>query len=383
VELGRTPVGADRAARSDGEFEAVRDAWRALAGQARYFFQTPAWIEPFAARSGPDVAWRALVADDGRPAAVSVLSRSVRRAGGLGINLLSPVRVGEGQMPYADCLLDREAFGERSLRDLANAFGAWHVLWLTGMRARSPWLEVAGEHDLVREEPDEGAGIFDTRRGVEECWHTASKGMRHSVHNARHRIAARGGGEVAVATGSALGAAYDRHVALEAAGWKGRAGVALSDRPFERELLREHLAAEPTAQVRSLMINGQAAATQIATTVARTLFLRHIAYDESLASLSPGNVLMADLLERCCEDPGLDRIDFLAWQPWFPRWGIEREPTYSVVAFNPRTVRGVAARAIRGTWERLDARPERRAPRARGSASPARSPRGSGRQVRA
>jgi len=359
VELGRTAVGAGRAARSDGAFACVRPAWHELGGHAQYFFQTPEWIELLAGRVGRDVVWGAVL-DGERPAAVAVLRSTLRRAGHIGLTVLSQVRIGESQLPYADGLLDRDAYGERHLRDLVDACGPWHVLWLAGLRAGSPWLALAGEEALVRAEPDGGVGLFDTSVSSERCWAAVPRHMRHAIHNARHRIDARGGGEIEVATGADVAAAYQRHVELEACGWKGREGTSLAERSFDRELLRDYLALEGSAQVRTLWIGGRLAATQVATRVAGTLFLRRIAYAEDYAKCSPSNVLLADLIDSCCADPGIERIDCLAWQPWNPRWGMTCEPTYSLVAFNQRTVRGTAARASRGGWERLRARQYRR-----------------------
>lgn len=359
VELGRTAVGAGRAARSDGAFGHDRSAWRELGAHAQYFFQTPEWIELLAGRLERDVVW-GTVFDADRPAAVALLRSAPRRAGHVKLTVLSQVRIGESQLPYADGLLDREAYGERRLRELVDACGPWHVLWLTGLRAGSPWLELAGEDGLLRPEPDGGVGVMDTSVAVEECWRAVPKNMRHTIHNARHRIDARGGAEIVVATGDDVAPAYERHIELEASGWKGRAGTSLAQCAFDRELLRDYLALEGSAQVRTLAIGGRLAATQVATRVGATLFLRRIAYNEQFAKCAPSNVLLADLLETCCEDPGIDRIDCLAWQPWIPRWGMMREPTYSLVAFNQRTIRGTAARASRGGWERLRERQNRR-----------------------
>jgi hypothetical protein len=360
VELGRTTaVGAGRAARGDGRFGHVRSAWQELAGHASYFFQTSEWIELLAARVERDVVFGALF-DEERPAAVAVLRSSVRRVGHVKLALLSQVRIGESQLPYADGLLDRKAFGERRLRDLVDTCGPWHVMWLTGLRAHSPWLEIAGADVLVRAEPDGGVGVLDTSVPFDEAWQAVPKHMRHGIHNARHRVDARGGARIETATGAELQAAYARHVELEASGWKGRAGTSLAQRGFDRDLLRDYLATDSGGQVRTLWIGGRLAATQVATRVGSTLFLRRIAYAEEYAKCSPSNVLLADLLESCCGDPAVERIDCLAWQPWIPRWGMVREPTYSLVAFNQGTVRGTAARASRGGWERLRARHERR-----------------------
>lgn len=102
--------GASIAARrgGHGEYERVRSAWRELGSHAVYFFQTPEWIELLSERLEGDVAWGAVLAD-GRPAAVSILLRSVRRAGGVSLRILSQVRLGEAQHLYADSLIELRA----------------------------------------------------------------------------------------------------------------------------------------------------------------------------------------------------------------------------------------------------------------------------------
>jgi len=306
-----------------------------LGSNARSIFQTPEWIEGLAKRVDDDVVWGVLVVT-GRPAAVSVLRRSVHREAGVMWNVLSELRVGESQVLYGDGLLDRRLIGGRRLRDLLDASGSWDVLRLTGLRSDSPWLELA-DCAHVQAEADGGVGVFDTSCGIEECWGSIHKNMRDSLRKAQRRVAASGDASVVVATGSDVAEAYEAFIELEASGWKGRGAGALVKTRQEREMLRDYLRVSNTAQVRSLHIDGRLVASQVAVTVARTLFLWKIAYDQQFATLSPSNVLMADLVESCCADPGIDRIDCLVWQPWHARWGMVREPTYSLLAFNPRS----------------------------------------------
>jgi hypothetical protein len=75
-------------------------------------------------------------------------------------------------------------------------------------------------------------------------------------------------------------------------------------------------------------------------TVGGSLVFIEVAYDEQLAHLSPGNVLMANLVEECCEDPSVHRIDCTVWQSWHQRRGMVREPTYRLLAFNRRSAGG-------------------------------------------
>ncbi|HZM57112.1 MAG TPA: GNAT family N-acetyltransferase [Acidimicrobiales bacterium] len=324
--------------RIDG-FGGVRWAWQELGANARYFFQPPEWMEVVAARVEDDLAWGA-VTDSGRPVAVSVLRHAQRGPAGLGLRVLSEVRP---NVWFTDCLLDARAGARNAvtLDDVVGASGAWDVLWLGGLRAGSPWLELAVGRARVNEEPNDGVGILDTPLGDDAWRRRLPKNMRETIRKARRRIEACGGSEIVSSTGAELPAAYEEFVALEASGWKGVAGTALLQRSASRDLLRDYLCVARTAQVRSLRIGDRLAASQVTVEAGGSLVLLKLAYDEQFAHLSPGNFLMANLVEKCCEDPTVDRIDLIGWQEWCQRWGMVREPTYRLVAFNHRSVRGV------------------------------------------
>ena len=322
-------------------FESVRWAWQQLGGRAQYFFQTSEWMELAAAQAEGDLAWGVLT-EAGRPTAASFLQRSLVKRAAIGIRVFSDVRVGDMMYPFSDCVLDAkpDVRSGVALDDLLGVTGAWDVLDLRDRRVGSPWLELAVGRGYVEEEPNGGAGILDTRLVADEWWPTLPVNMRDSIRKARRRIEACGGSEIVVSTAGELPAAYEQFVSLEASGWKGAEATSLSHRPAWCDLFGAFLHTSGTAQVRSLFVGEQLAASQISVTVGGSLVLIKVAYDEELAHLSPGNVLMANLVEDCCEDPAVDRIDCTVWQSWHQRWGMVREPTYRVLAFNHRSVGG-------------------------------------------
>jgi CelD/BcsL family acetyltransferase involved in cellulose biosynthesis len=326
-----------------GGFAQVRSAWDGLSGRATYFFQTPGFIEPYARGVDDDVVWIA-AADGTHPAAALVLRRTTRKAAGIKFTMLRRAQIGEAGLYYGDGLLDRAAFGERPLRELLDGAGPWHLMRLARLRAHSPWLELF-DGGLVTVEEDGGVGILDTSLPFDECWGSVTKNMRNSLRKSRRKISERGGSEIVVHTeGPELERAYDQFVALEASGWKAKEGFYLANMPVEGGLWRDYLLGAGNAQVRSLFVDGRLAAAQTTIRHERTLFLHRIAYEEELSDVSPSNILMADLIKACCDDPAIDRIDCMTWQVWNQRWGMSCEPTHSVVLFNDRTVRGLATR---------------------------------------
>jgi hypothetical protein len=288
------------------------------------------------------VVFGALV-DGDRPVAVSVLRRSLRRRWGINLKVLYGPGYLDGIRLFADGLLAPDVDDRCSFDEIMRHLGPWHVMRLRRLRIGSPWLVLAGDRGCVEEEPDEGVGVLDTGRDADAWWREMPKNMRGSILQARGRLKRSGGSEVVVLTGGDVAAGFEQFLLLEASGWKGRQGTDLSHTPAWRSLWLGYLLASDTAQVRCLNIGGRTVASQLTVRVGRTLFVPKIAYDEQLAHLSPGNLLMANLVEACCEDPNVDRIDWIVSQPWHQRWGMVREPTFRLTAFNSRSVRGALA----------------------------------------
>jgi CelD/BcsL family acetyltransferase involved in cellulose biosynthesis len=109
--------------------------------------------------------------------------------------------------------------------------------------------------------------------------------------------------------------ALDDFLALEAAGWKGRAGTAARADRDVREFLQTalaQLAGEGKAQVERLFVDARAIAALIVLRSGDTAWCWKIAYDESFARASPGVQLLADVTEMLLDDPTIARADSCA-----------------------------------------------------------------------
>jgi CelD/BcsL family acetyltransferase involved in cellulose biosynthesis len=338
-------------------FGRVRSAWHELSDNALYFFQTPEWIERIAPLAGPGTVF-AQTHEGGRAASVAIFRRHRHSIAGVSMWMLSEIKL-DRMPPLAEGLVRPDQFDRRRLEETLRAAGRWHVLRLLGQRRDSPWLKFTGGGNLIFPEPEGGVGILETDTDFDARWRALPRKIRDSVRRGRERIG--DAGRIEVATGPAIGAAFDDFVALEASGWKGEAGTALAHRPSELALMRDYVTNSSAAQMRTLRIRGQVAAMQMAVTTAGRVVLLKVAYDESLAEFAPGNVLLADLIEVCCRAPDIKRIDCINWQPWESRWGMTREPTFQFVAFNRRTIRGTLAgltwNALRSLRKRLKKAP--------------------------
>ena len=99
--MARSPVRPSANRSSIDGFESVRRAWQQPGGCGQYFFQSPEWMDLAAAQLEGDLAW-GVVTESGRPDSVSVLRRSRLKRAGIGIRVLSDVRVADKMYPFSD-----------------------------------------------------------------------------------------------------------------------------------------------------------------------------------------------------------------------------------------------------------------------------------------
>ena len=200
-----------------------------------------------------------------------------------------------------------------------------------------------------------------------------SKNLRASLQKSRKRLGTDGAWRVVVTGGGGPEAAqaFATFLQLEASGWKGSGGtgsaVALDPRlaAFYRRLLE---AGRPDlrGEIAVLEAAGRPAAAQFAMVDGQCRHVLKIAYDESLARYSPGQVLLEEMLKRACADPALSVTSLVSDMPWHQAWRPVPEPCVEVVIVRGRSRRLAfraygavlsALRALRDGWRRRRARP--------------------------
>lgn len=140
--------------------------------------------------------------------------------------------------------------------------------------------------------------------------------MRKELRRQRRRLGDLGPLAHEALTGAEeIAAALDEFLALEAAGWKGRAGTAIAQAPHLRAFVADAvraLAREGKVRIERLAVSGRPVASVIALRCASTMWAWKTAYDESLARHSPGAQAMLALTQALLADPGVARADSTA-----------------------------------------------------------------------
>jgi hypothetical protein len=139
---------------------------------------------------------------------------------------------------------------------------------------------------------------------------------RKEVRRQWRRLNETGAVALGAAAGtSAIGGAIDNFLALEAAGWKGRAGTAAAGHSDLQRFVRKAVAgltAEGKATIDRLFVDGRAIAAAIVLRSGRSAWFWKIAYDEAFARFSPGVLLSVALTEALLEDLGVVQADSCA-----------------------------------------------------------------------
>ena len=219
-------------------------------------------------------------------------------------------------------------------RDLAeSAIAAWldHVArdrampslaMLPKLAAEGPFVDALDRVLALRAAPQAEFGLHrrallapgDDRAG----YLARSLGPKHRKELPRRRRRLGETGTLsndAATAGPDILAFLESFFAIEASGWKGRAGTAAVQRDELRAFFRAAiagLAREGKARIDLMRLDGKPIAATIALTSGDMMFGWKTAYDEAYAKYSPGALLMLDLGEAMLADRRIVAMDSCA-----------------------------------------------------------------------
>lgn len=200
-----------------------------------------------------------------------------------------------------------------------------HALALTKDSAPSQYLELAGDYAHYHD------GLPSQRRyDLRRAYRRAESAGRLSC-------------EIRTPTPDDIHAVLTTAFEVEALSWKGRRGCAVLANAGLREFfftLLETLAAERRVLIALLYSDATPIASQISLLDRQRLWLLKIGYDESCAKLSPGLILMNEVIKHSYRE-GLCGIEFLgSAEDWVEAWRPARRQ-YRLLALYPYTPRNL------------------------------------------
>ena len=287
----------------DQGFVALEDEWEALTATAADPFADHAWFHCWWEAFGSGSRLRVAVARGGDGALLGALPLAARRGRLAALaNYHSPV--------FRPAALDAA-----TLKELAAAAVAGGPLHIHALPAADAALDAVREaaraqRRLLHVEPAHRSPIVATTGGAEEYL----AGRPSTLRRRRRKLAREH--EVTFRLddgGDDLDADLDRGFAVEAAGWKGEAGTAISSagetERFYRALAHAYRARDGL-RVGWLLVDGRPAAWSFCLLRARRLYMLKTGYDEALRASAPGLMLHLLTVERCFAE-GLEAYELL------------------------------------------------------------------------
>lgn len=240
-------------------------------------------------------------------------------------------------------------FAERGAVDLDNFGGAGTEAEAVTAAARGANRRVAVRH-LVRSPVIHLEGDFEAYEG------TLSRNRRKALRRHRRKLEEQGRLEFEVHDGSAdLERLLGELFAVEASGWKGERGTAISSRPeterFYAEVAR-WAAERGWLRLAFHRLDGRPIACDFALEQGGAWFTLKAGYEDDLRSFGPGALLLRDEIAHCCER-GISRIELLGEEDEFKAsWTDSYTERVRVRAYR-RGPLGAAHGAAAAGWERL------------------------------
>jgi CelD/BcsL family acetyltransferase involved in cellulose biosynthesis len=148
-----------------------------------------------------------------------------------------------------------------------------------------------------------------------------------------------------VSAAEELDQAFQHFLQAEASSWKGDAGTgsAILLNPdkvgFYRTLMRDFSTRNACA-INLILVDGKCIASQFCLVAGDTMYLLKIGYSEEFRAMGPGNVLLNELLQRCCADDHIKKLSFITGANWNDSWAPEQQDVYDNRIFNA-TLAGV------------------------------------------
>lgn len=308
-----------------GLLDVPEAAWADLAARAiePNAFYHPAWARAMARRDADPTHVRALLAWDS-PARTRLIGLLPVVPAWRALYLPLPVMVAwQAYAPLTVPLIDRDMtdMAARALVAAAREAGALALL-LPALAEEGPaaaalraaMAEFDGKTFTFNRH--QRARLDATPDGDETI--AAALGAKKVKELRRQRNRLSDDGEVAftiAAPGPDTATALDAFLALEASGWKGISGTALTQSEEDSRFIRDAvpaLVADGAAHVATLSSGDKVVAAGILLRHLRRGYFFKIAYDEAAAKTSPGVQITLDITRALCADAGIDDVDSIA-----------------------------------------------------------------------
>jgi CelD/BcsL family acetyltransferase involved in cellulose biosynthesis len=335
---------------------ALEAEWRALAAELPdpRFIHFFGWYKSHLenVESNPGAVVFILLCESTRPLAIFPLRRTTVRS--FGLTLRAWEIFWQNDMGISDFVFVKTAADHKLLTSLLETLSASKELSWDMLRLQDTLDDSCALHALKQSHLPLSLSVLHHYSKYIRCdadyetvMSRVSGSFRRNVRRQTKKLNELGAVEYRFASAARdLDAAFDHFLQAEASSWKGDAGTgsAILLHPgkvdFYRTLMHE-FSARNACSINLILVDGVCIASQFCLMAGDTLYLLKIGYSEEYRAMGPGNVLLNELLQRCCADTNVRKLSFITGANWNDSWAPEQQDVYENRIFNA-TLSGVS-----------------------------------------
>ena len=128
-----------------------------------------------------------------------------------------------------------------------------------------------------------------------------------------------------------LEGAFQYLLSVEDSGWKGEAGTSIIKQPVVTDyyrLLMKSFGKQGMCQINLLFLDDKCIAASFYLHVHNTIYLLKLGHDESLYSISPGRLLVNEIIKYGIETKQFNKMSFVTGMSWNKIWSPKYEKVY-------------------------------------------------------
>jgi hypothetical protein len=335
--------------RGSAGLDALEVEWRALVAELPdpRFIHFLAWYKSHLenTETNPGAVVFILLCESSRPLAVFPLRRTTLRS--FGLTLRTWEIFWQNDMGICDFVFVKTQTDNRLLQSLLETLNASKELAWDMLRLQDTLDDSCALHALKLSRLPLSLSVLHHYSKYIRCdadyetvMSRVSGSFRRNVRRQAKKLNELGAVEYRfVSAAEDLDQAFEHFLRAEASSWKGDAGSgsAILLNPgkvsFYRTLMREFSTRNACA-INLILVDGVCIASQFCLMAGDTLYLLKIGYSEEFRAMGPGNVLLNELLQRCCMDTNIKKLSFITGANWNDSWAPEQQDVYDSRIYN-------------------------------------------------
>lgn len=216
-----------------------------------------------------------------------------------------------------------------------RAFPKARCLHLRRIDGVSASLQHTRGHLYVQEFIENGASLRNNQSYAERKT-ALPKNFKSNLSKARNKLEREGACTFAMGGPTPPAQQMQSVIDTELLSWKGPAGsaIACSEKNVQFYLkVAENLARQGHLCVHTLTLGEKVIAANMGILYAGNLLLWKLGYDEAYRKLSPGGILIEELLKEVENNPQIERIDLMTNEDWYNNWNMQWRPFYDLYIY--------------------------------------------------